>query len=69
MLWSAVATGDTRLAAQALNRRRPAPRSTSWATFVRSHDDIGWAVSHTDTAAVGMDAHLYRKLLSDFYAG
>ena len=69
MLWSAVATGDTRLAAQALNRRRPAPRSTSWATFVRSHDDIGWAVSHTDTAAVGFDGHLYRKLLSDFYAG
>jgi amylosucrase len=69
MLWSATATGDTRLAAQALNRRRPAPPSTSWATFVRCHDDIGWAVSHTDTAAVGLDAHLHRKLLSDFYAG
>ena len=69
MLWSAVATGDSRLAAQALNRRRPAPPSASWATFVRSHDDIGWAVSRTDAAAVGLDPHEHRKLLSDFYAG
>ena len=69
MLWSAVATGDARLAAQALGRRPAAPASTSWVTYVRCHDDIGWAVSDIDAAAVGLDGHVHRGLLSDFYAG
>ena len=45
MLWSSLATRDVRLAEQALSRRRPAPAPTSWVTYVRCHDDIGWAVS------------------------
>jgi amylosucrase len=69
MLWSAVATGDARLAAQALGRRSPAPAPTSWVTYVRCHDDIGWAVSDIDAAAVGLDGPTHRRLLSDFYAG
>ena len=69
MLWSAMATGDARLAAQALGRRPAAPASTSWVTYVGCHDDIGWAVSDIDAAAVGLDGHVHRGLLSDFYAG
>lgn len=69
MLWSAMATGDARLAAQALGRRAPAPGPTSWATYVRCHDDIGWAVSDVDAEAVGLNGADHRRLLSDYYAG
>jgi amylosucrase len=69
MLWSTLATRDVRLAEAALSRRRPAPVPTSWVTYVRCHDDIGWAVSDADAAAVGLDGFFHRRFLSDFYAG
>jgi amylosucrase len=69
MLWSCLATRDVGLAVSALSRRRPAPVPTSWVTYVRCHDDIGWAVSDADAAAVGLDGFSHRRFLSDFYAG
>ena len=69
MLWSSLATRDVRLAERALSRRRPAPSSTSWVTYVRCHDDIGWAVSDADAAAVGADGFAHRRFLSDYYSG
>jgi amylosucrase len=69
MLWSSLATRDVRLAERALSRRRPAPSSTSWVTYVRCHDDIGWAVSDADAAAVGLDGFSHRHFLSDYYSG
>jgi amylosucrase len=68
MLWSTLATRDVRLAEAALSRRRPAPGPTSWVTYVRCHDDIGWAVSDADAGAVGLDGFAHRRFLSDFYA-
>ena len=67
MLWSTLATRDVRLAEAALSRRRPAPVPTSWVTYVRCHDDIGWAVSDADAAAAGLDGKAHRRFLSDFY--
>ena len=69
MLWSTLATRDVRLAEAALIRRRPAPVPTSWVTYVRCHDDIGWAVSDADAAAAGLNGFAHRRFLSDFYAG
>ena len=69
MLWSSLATRDVRLAERALSHRQPAPSSTSWVTYVRCHDDIGWAVSDADAAAVGLDGFSHRRFLSDFYSG
>ena len=69
MLWSSLATRDVRLAERALSRRRPAPAPTSWVTYVRCHDDIGWAVSDDDAAAAGVDGFAHRRFLADFYAG
>ena len=69
MLWSSLATRDVRLAERALSRRQPAPSATSWVTYVRCHDDIGWAVSDADAAAVGLDGFSHRRFLSDFYSG
>ena len=65
MLWSSLATRDVRLAAHALSRRRPAPAPTSWVTYVRCHDDIGWAVSDQDAAAAGVDGFAHRRFLAD----
>ncbi|SNR55094.1 amylosucrase [Blastococcus mobilis] len=67
--WSSLATGDARLAAHALRRMRPVPPSTSWVTYVRGHDDIGWAISDADAAAVGVSGFGHRRFLNDFFSG
>ena len=47
----------------------PVPPGAGWVTYVRCHDDIGWAITEEDAGAVGEDAHLHRRFLADFYAG
>lgn len=69
MLWSAVASRDVRLSAHALARRRTPPPQASWVTYVRCHDDIGWAVADEDAWAVGLDPFHHRRFLSEFFAG
>jgi len=69
MLWSCLASRDTRLAVQALGRRTPKPTQAGWVTYVRCHDDIGWAVGDDDARAVGLDPFAHRRFLADFFAG
>jgi amylosucrase len=69
LLWSSLATRDATLATRALSRLRPAPAPTGWVTYLRCHDDIGWAVSDTDAAAVGWNGYEHRRFLARFYAG
>ena len=69
MLWSSIATRDARLATIALRRLRPAPPQSGWVTYVRCHDDIGWAVSDADAWAVGWNPHEHRRFLAAFFAG
>ncbi len=69
MLWSSIATRDARLATVALRRLRPAPPEAAWVTYVRCHDDIGWAVSDTDAWAVGWNPYDHRQFLAAFFAG
>jgi amylosucrase len=69
MLWSSLATKHARLMVQSLRRMPDIPRETSWVTYVRGHDDIGWAVSATDAAAVGWDWVNHRNFLNAFYSG
>ena len=69
MLWSSLATKDARLMSQSLRRMRDIPREASWVTYVRGHDDIGWAVSAEDAAAVGWDWFNHRNFLNSFYSG
>ena len=47
----------------------PVPPGAGWVTYVRCHDDIGWAITEEDAAAVGEDGYLHRRFLADFYAG
>jgi amylosucrase len=69
LLWSALASGRATLLTSALRAMPQVPPGAGWVTYVRCHDDIGWAITEEDAARVGEDAHLHRKFLSDFYAG
>ena len=68
-IWSSLASRDTRLMAQALRSFPPKPSNTAWNTYLRCHDDIGWAISDDDARAVGLDGGAHRKFLSDYYSG
>ena len=69
LLWSSLAARDGRLATTALRRMRDIPPDTAWVTYVRCHDDIGWAVSDEDAHALGVDPTAHRAFLSDFFSG
>lgn len=68
-IWSMLATGEVTLGAHALGALPPAPSTATWITYVRCHDDIGWAISDEDAAAVGLSGFDHRAFLSDWYAG
>jgi amylosucrase len=67
--WSALATRDTRLMTHVLSAFTRKPATTSWATYIRCHDDIGWAVTERDAEAVGWTGPEHRAFLSSFYSG
>jgi amylosucrase len=68
-VWSALAAQDTRLLCAALNRFPAKPPTTVWGTYLRCHDDIGWAIDDGDAASVGLDGFAHRHFLAEFYAG
>ena len=68
-VWSMLATGDTVLARHALAALPDAPGTGTWITYVRCHDDIGWAVDDADAAAVGLQGAAHRRFLAEWYAG
>jgi amylosucrase len=67
--WSALATRDTRLMTHVLSEFPKKPATTSWGTYIRCHDDIGWAITEEDAEAVGWTGPDHRAYLSMFYAG
>lgn len=68
--WSSLATRDTRLMTHVLGRHFPETvKNATYATYLRCHDDIGWAVTDEDAAALGLTGHGHRSYLSDFYEG
>ena len=69
LLWSSLASGRVALMTHVLRAMPALPPGAGWVTYVRCHDDIGWTITPEDAAAVGEDAHLHRRFLSDFYAG
>jgi amylosucrase len=69
MLWSCLAERSAVLATKALQNMPLIPSGSSWVTYVRCHDDIGWAITEEDAAQVGLDGYAHRTFLSDFYTG
>jgi amylosucrase len=69
--WASLASGDTRLMTHVLRTHFPEGfRRATWATYIRCHDDIGWAITDEDAAAVGgMTGAGHRRFLAEFYTG
>ncbi|MBK8469429.1 MAG: alpha-amylase family protein [Actinomycetales bacterium] len=67
--WSMLATHDVGLTAHALGALPPVPPSATWITYLRCHDDIGWAIDDGDAAAVGLNGFAHRAFLSDWFVG
>ncbi|NND90148.1 MAG: alpha-amylase [Granulosicoccus sp.] len=67
--WSSLASRDTRLMTRALSEFPRTPNSIAWGTYIRCHDDIGWAVADDDADSVGLNGPAHRQFLSSFYAG
>ncbi len=69
MLWSGLASRDASLPGRALSRRPQTPPQTGWVTYLRNHDDIGWAVGDEDAWSVGWNPHDHRGFLAGYFAG
>ena len=68
--WSALATRETRLMTHVLESHfPPVLANATYATYIRCHDDIGWAVTDEDAHSMGLSGPLHRAFLSDFYEG
>jgi amylosucrase len=68
--WSALASRDTRLMRHVLATHFPERLSNAtYVTYLRCHDDIGWAVTDEDAADLGFSGAAHRAFLSDFYEG
>jgi amylosucrase len=68
-IWSALATRDAALMTQAMRSLPQTPGTAGWGTYVRCHDDIGWAIDDSDAAAVGLNGSDHRKFLASFFRG
>jgi amylosucrase len=68
--WSSLASRDTTLMSHVMGTHfPPSVTNATYATYLRCHDDIGWAVTDEDAGAVGLDGRLHRTFLADFYEG
>jgi len=69
--WSSLAARDTRLMRHVLSHHFPDRFARAgWATYLRCHDDIGWAITEEDTAHVPpMSGPGHRAFLADWYNG
>lgn len=68
-IWSMLASRDVRLAARALGTLPAEPSTATWITYIRCHDDIGWAIDDADAEAVGLNGYWHRIFLADWYNG
>jgi amylosucrase len=69
LLWSSLATGDAELMSHALRRVVDIPTHASWVTYLRCHDDIGWAITDESAASMGWNGFSHRSFLNSFYSG
>lgn len=69
LLWNSLATREVRLTRHALAKRSQLPSGTSWVTYIRGHDDIGWGFADEDAAELGMNGFDHRQFLNAFYTG
>jgi amylosucrase len=69
MVWSSLATRDATLAVESLSALPATPSEAGWVSYLRCHDDIGWAVDDTAAVRAGLDGAAHRRFLAEFYRG
>jgi amylosucrase len=69
LLWSTLASRKVILLTHVLHRLPRVLLDSTWITYIRNHDDIGWAITDEDAAAVGENGYLHRQFLNQFYDG
>jgi amylosucrase len=69
--WSSLASRDTRLMTYVMKTHFPEHfRHACFATYIRCHDDIGWAITPEDANRFPPVTDVgHRNFLADFYAG
>jgi amylosucrase len=69
--WSSLASRDTTMMNHVMASHFPhVIRNACWGAYIRCHDDIGWAITDEDAAAIPhFSAPGHRKFLADFYSG
>jgi amylosucrase len=67
--WSSLASRDTTLMKHTMQSFPRTPSSIAWGTYIRCHDDIGWAITDDDADTIGIDAFAHRHFLSEYYSG
>ncbi len=68
--WGALATRDARMMSHVLGEHFPERlTNATYATYIRCHDDIGWAITDEDAAALHISGPAHRAYLSNFYEG
>ncbi len=67
--WSMLASGRADLAHHAISRLPTIPDRATWFTYVRCHDDIGWAIDDADAEAAMITGFGHRRYLAEFYRG
>jgi amylosucrase len=69
LLWSTLATRKVGLITHTLQHTPAAPSGSTWITYIRLHDDIGWAITDENARALGENGFLHRRFLNEFYSG
>lgn len=69
--WSSLASRKTALMTHTLKTHFPEYfRNACWATYIRCHDDIGWAITEEDGSAIPhVTGPGHRSFLADFFSG
>ena len=67
--WHTVATKDTRLLRNQLDKIFSLPREYGFLNYLRCHDDIGWGLDYPFLKWFGIDETLHKKYLNDYFTG
>ena len=65
MVWSALCAERCDPGHRSLAQLPPTPSNASWTTYLRCHDDIGWAIDDEVAAGVSISGPLHRADLAD----
>ena len=69
LLWESLATRQTHLLYQSLERSFQIPEHTNWVNYIRCHDDIGWLWDDAISDRLGINGIGHRRFLNQFYTG